>query len=272
MPLITMTRGSLSASRQVAETVGRELGCRIVTREENLEHASQYGLNDVAVAGRDLMTMEPPHLWDRHAAQRRLYLIVLRASLMDLVADGNVMYLGHMGQFVLSEVPKVFRIKVGTSPEYRVKALMEGSKLSEDDATDYVRKIDERRRSWAKFLYSANYDDPHHYDMILNLEHMSLTSAGEIIACAVKRKEWEQDEESLQKIQDLRLATHIQARLAQSPRTRGMELAVDADARTGHAKVRGMSTLIGARTWDDDIRTVVIGMKGVESVEVLDLR
>lgn len=272
MPLITMTRGSLSASRQVAETVGRELGCRIVTREENIEHASQYGVDETGLAGKDLMTMEPPHLWDRHAAQRRLYLIILRASLMDLVADGNVVYLGHMGQFVLSEVPKVFRIRVDSSLEYRVRALMQGSKLSEEDATDYVRKIDERRRSWAKFLYDADYDDPLQYDMILNLERMSLPSAGEIIACAVKRKDWEHDEESLQKIQDLRLATHVQARLARSPRTRGMELAVDADARTGHVKVRGMSTLIGARTWQDDIRTVVTGMKGVEAVDIQDLR
>jgi len=244
----------------------------MITREEILERASQYGVDETGLAGKDLMAMEPPNLWDRHSAQRRLYLIFLRASLMDLVADGNIVYLGHMGQFVLSEVPKVFRIRVDSSLEYRVSALMQGSKLSKDAATDYIEKIDERRRSWAKFLYGADYDDPLHYDMILNLEHMSLTSAGEIIACAVKRKEWEQDEESLQTIQNLRLATLVQARLARSPRTRGMELAVDADARTGHARVRGMSTLIGTRTWEDDIRTVVKGMKGVESIEVLDLR
>ena len=272
MPLITMTRGSLSASRQVAETVSRELGCRIITREEVLEHASQYGVDETGLAGKDLMAMEPPSVWDRHAAQRRLYLMFLRASLMDLIADGNVVYLGHMGQFVLSKVPKVFRIRVDSSLEFRVRALMQGSKLSEDAAQDYIQRIDERRRSWAKFLYGVNYDDPLHYDMILNLERMSFASAGEIIACAVKRTDWEQDEESLQTIRNLRLATHVQARLARSPRTRGMELDVDADERTGQITVRGMSTLIGSRTWGEDIRTVIQGMKGVESIEVHDLR
>jgi hypothetical protein len=267
-----MTRGSLSASREVAETVRRELGCRMITREEILEHASHYGVDETGLAGKDLMAMEPPNLWDRHAAQRRLYLTFLRASLMDLVADGNIVYLGHMGQFILSRVPKVFRIKVDSSMEYRVRALMQGSKLTEDDATDYIEKIDERRRSWAKFLYGVDYDDPLNYDMILNLEHMSFDSAGEIVACAVRRPDWEQDEESLQTIQNLRLASHVQARMARSPRTRGMELDVDANATTGHVKVRGMSTLIGARTWKDDIKTVIQGMKGVKSVEVLDLR
>jgi hypothetical protein len=248
------------------------LGARVVTREEVIEHAAQYGINETGLAGKDLMTMEPPHLWDRHAAQRRLYLIVLRASLMDLVADGNVVYLGHMGQFVLSDVPKVLRIRVDSSFEYRVKALMGGSKLSEEDAKDYIDKIDERRRSWAKFLYGADYDDPHHYDMIVNLERLTLSSAAEIVACAVNRKEWAQNEESLQKIQDARLSALIQARMALSPRTRGMELAVKAESRKGHVIVRGMSTLIGARTWEDDIKSVVKGMQGVESVEVIDLR
>jgi len=256
----------------VAEIVSRELGCRIVTREEVIEHASQYGINETGLAGKDLMTMEPPHLWDRHAAQRRSYLIVLRASLMDLLGDGDVVYLGHMGQFVLSNVPKVFRIRVDSSLEYRVKALMDGSKLSEESAREYVDKIDERRRSWAKFLYDADYDDPHHYDMILNLEQLSTSSAAEIIACAVNRKEWERDEESLQTTRNVRLAALIQARIARSPRTRGMELAVRADSRTGHVIVRGMSTIIGARTWEDDIKSVVKGMKGIESVEVIDLR
>jgi hypothetical protein len=267
-----MTRGSLSASRKVAEIVGRELGCSIVTREENLEHASHYGVEETGLVGKDLMSMEPPQLWDRHAAQRRLYLIILRASLLDLVADGNVLYLGHMGQFVLADVPRVFRIRVDSSVNDRVRALMEGSKLSEEQARDYIQKIDERRRSWAKFLYGVNYEDPHHYDMILNLEHIGLTSAGEIVACAVRRKEWEQDEESLQKLQDLRLAALVQSRLARAPRTHGMDLDVEADARAGHVRVRGMSTLIGARTWEVDIRAVVKGIRGVKAVDVVDSR
>ena len=272
MPLITMTRGSLSASREVAEKVCRELGSRTITREEIIEHASQYGVDETGLAGKDLMAMEPPGMWDRHAAQRRLYLTFLRASLMDLIADGNVVYLGHMGQFVLSKVPKVFRIRVDSSIAYRVHSLMKGSKLSEVDARDYIEKIDDRRRSWAKFLYGVDYDDPQHYDMILNLERLSFESAGEIVACAVRRPDWEQNEESLQTIQNLRLATHVQARLARSPRTRGMELDVDADTRTGHVKVRGMSTLVGARTWKSDISTVIQGMPGVNSVDVRDLR
>jgi len=262
----------LSASREVAAAVGRELGCSVVTREEVVEHARQYGVAETGLAGVDLMAMQPPHVWDRHAAQRRMYLTLLRASLMDLIAGGNVIYMGHMGQFVLANVPKVLRIRVDSSLEYRVGALTEGSKLSEDEARDYIQKIDERRRKWAKFLYGVEYDNPLNYDIIVNLERLSLTSAAEIIACAVRRREWQLDGATMQEIQDLRLAAVVQARLAGSPRTRGMELAVVTDSRTGSVTIKGKSTLIGARTWQDDIRETVMEMKGIRTVDVVDLR
>jgi hypothetical protein len=51
-----------------------------------------------------------------------------------------------------------------------------------------------------------------------------------------------------------------------------MELAVDCNAESGSVVVRGMSTLIGSKTWEDDIKDVVMGVGGVKSVEILDLR
>jgi hypothetical protein len=262
----------LAASRKVAETIRRELGCDIVTREEVLEHARQYGVEETGMADTDLMAKHPPHLWDRHSAQRRLYLIILRASLMDYVVSGNLIYLGHLGQFVLSDVPKLLRIRVDSTVDYRVRALMDGSKLTREDASDYIERIDERRRAWAKFLYGVDYDSPLHYDILLNLEKMSRDTAANVVGAAIKSPEWELDDAAKDQLRNLHLSSIILASLARSPRTRGMELAVDCDAKTGLATVRGMSTLIGSKTWEDDIGDVVAAVKGVNSVEVVDLR
>jgi hypothetical protein len=256
----------------VADTICREFGCQIVTREEVLEHGRQYGIEETGLADKDLMAKHPPHLWDRHAAQRRLYLIILRAALMDYVVSGNMIYLGHMGQFVLSDVPKLLRIRVDTTVDSRVRALMDGSKLTDEAAREYIERIDERRRAWAKFLYGVDYDSPLHYDIILNLEKMNLESTAGIVGCVIKSTEWELDDEAKDQLRNIHLASIVLANLARSPRTRGMELAVDCDAETGLVKVRGMSTLVGSRTWGDDIREVVTGVKGVNSVDVIDMR
>jgi len=272
VPLLTITRGSLGASRQVAEAIGRELGCDVVTREKVIDHAHKYGIEETGIVGVDYTEMHPPHLWDRHAAQRRLYLIYLKASLMDFVAKGNIIYLGHMGQFILSDVPKLLRVRVDASTDFRIGAVMKQSKLSETEAIKYIKKIDDGRRNWAKFLYDANYDSPRHYDLVLNLERMSLESSARIISCAVKSPEWEPDEETMKTIRNVHVSSIISAHLARSPRTRGMEVTVECDAQSCHATVRGVPPLVGASTWESDIKDVVMGLEGIDSLEIIELR
>lgn len=271
MALLTITRGSLGASRQVAEAVGRELGCDVVTREQVIDHARQYGVEETGIVDIDYTETHPPHFWDRHAAQRRLYLILLKASLMDFVAKGNIIYLGHMGQFILSDVPKLLRIRVDASMDFRVSALTGQAKLSEAEAIKQIKKIDDGRRGWAKFLYDADYDAPSHYDLVLNLERMSLESSAKIISCAVKSPEWEPDDDMMTTIKNVHVSSIISAHLARSPRTRGMELTVQCDAKSGHASISGVPTLVGAETWEHDIREVVLGVEGVESLEITEL-
>lgn len=262
----------MDASRRLAEKIAGPLGCTIVTREQVIDHARVYGVEETGLADKGFMETKPPHFWDRHTAQRRQYLIFLRASLMDYISKGNIIYLGHLSHFILKGVPKLLRIRVDAPEEYRVKALMEYSDFSEERAKEYVGEIDEKRIAWAKFLYGVDYQSPHNYDMILNMDNLTVDSLAQIIECAVKRPEWEVDAETKKKIKDLHLSAIVTAYLARSPRTRGMDLTVDCNAETGSVVIKGMSTLIGSKTWAEDIKDVATGVGGVKSVEVRDLR
>jgi hypothetical protein len=51
-----------------------------------------------------------------------------------------------------------------------------------------------------------------------------------------------------------------------------MELAVDCDSQSGQTRIRGMSTLVGALTWEQDISDIVNEVEGVSSIEIVDLR
>ena len=142
----------------------------------------------------------------------------------------------------------------------------------ENEARDHIRQIDSRRRDWAKFLYGADFDAPLNYDMVLNMEHMSLESLAKVIVSAVKYPEWALDDESMRKIKNIHMASIVLAHLARSPRTRGMELAVDCDSKSGLTRIRGMSTLVGALTWEQDIKDIVSEVEGVSAIEIVDLR
>jgi cytidylate kinase len=262
----------MAASRGLAEKIGERLGYRIITREQIIEHARAYGLEETGMAETGFMEGNPPHFWDRQAAQRRLYLIYLRASLMDYIVKGDIVYVGHLSQFILADVPKILRIRIDATVAQRLEALTKDSAFTEPEAQEHIKNIDEKRRAWAQFLYGVDYAAPLNYDMVLNMAHMTLDSMAEIIETAVKRPEWEMDDDASNQIQNIYLASQVTLHLAKSKRTRGMELAVDCDVHTKRAVIRGVSPLIGSKTWEEDIKEVVLDMGSIETVEVFDLR
>jgi cytidylate kinase len=268
VPLIAMTRGSLSTTFKLAENLSKELDCTIAPRETVIKHAEKYGISETGMGESGFMEKQPPQFWDRHAAVRRQYLIYMKASLMDFVVKGNVVYCGHLGQFLLSDVPKLLRVKVEASMNNRVAAVVKESGMTDAKAREYIADVDSKRRSWAKFLYGVDFNDPLNYDMILNLDRMSLDSMTMVIACAVERPEYRLEEQTMKTIRDVHLKSIVLAALARSSRTRGMELAVEADTETGHVKISGMAPVVGSATWESDIEEVVTKVEGVSSVEV----
>jgi hypothetical protein len=267
MPIITITRGSLSATFRLAQKISEILGCKPVAREEVLEHAAIYGIQETGL-GSGIMEKEPPHFWDRHSAQRRQYLIFFKAALMDFLVEGNAVYNGHLGQFLLGDIPRLMRVRANASMQFRVNTLMKESGMTEAQAEQYVKEIDIKRRSWAKFLYGVEFDSNLNFDLILNMDRMSVDTMAGIIACATERPEFKQDAQSLKQIRDARLRAVIYAALARSPRTRGMELKVDCDSESGKTLISGAAPVYGAETWIGDIKDVVSRVENVKSVEV----
>jgi hypothetical protein len=72
-------------------------------------------------------------------------------------------------------------------------------------------------------------------------------------------------------VKNVHVASLVAAHLARSTRTRGMELTVQCDAQKGHVTVKGVPTLVGAATWEADIKEVVLGVEGVKSIDITEL-
>ncbi len=268
MPII-IARGSLSTTCILAERLSVELGCRSLSREAVLEQARKYGIEETGLATGGLMEQQPPHFWDRHAAQRRRYLIYIKAALMDFIDESDIIYHGHLAQFLLTDVPKILRIHAMASMRIRVKSVMNEMTLSESEARAHIKNVDARRRAWSRFLYGVNFRDPHNYDIVLNMDKMSMDTMVYLIASATKRPEFKLDEESKKIIKDVHLKSIVLAHLAHAPRTKGMELEVEANAENCTVKVQGMAPVVASEVWQADINDVVSKVPGVSNVEVL---
>ena len=72
--------------------------------------------------------------------------------------------------------------------------------------------------------------DPSLYDLLLNLEYMSIGDAGEIICAALKQPRFEFTPECKLALDELALASTVRAELALDPKTADLEMEVTAVA------------------------------------------
>ncbi|MFC1919451.1 BON domain-containing protein, partial [Chloroflexota bacterium] len=117
-----------------------------------------------------------------------------------------------------------------------------------------------QRIGWTKFLYHVDWNDPHSYDLNINLQHISLTSACDIVCAATSLEEYKMTPGWQKTMDDLTLSTHVMAILT-AEHTMSANVEVKADS--------GTITITGAVQSGQDesrIKEIVGKIEGVKAV------
>lgn len=268
MPVITITRGSLSASYKLTQGLAREIPCRAISREEIIEHGKKYGIEEFLNAAKSIMETRPPHSWDPHAAQIHHYLVIFKAALMDFVAEGNIVYHGLQTHYLLTDVPRVLRVKVVAPLEYRVKTLTAESNYSEAEAREHIQYVDAQRISWYKFLHGAEYDEMTNYDVVLNMEKLNLDAMVEMIGLLVRKPEFRIDAGAMKLIHDAHMKAKIRAYLVRSPKTRDMDMTLTCDCESGTVRVKFNAPGRMAGEWQKNIKEALAELDIIKNIEI----
>ena len=268
MNIITISRGSLSATEMLTRKISDKLKCKVITREDVIKAAENYGIKDTGLG--DISFIEKsPTIWDKMSDRKKHYLSCFQASLMDFALKGSFVYNGHLAQFLLEKIPFVLRVLLTAPDEFRIQTLMKEKGGSREEIKNYIKLIDERRKKWSLFLYGVEWKDSSHYDIVLNLEKISIELASEVLAKIASAKQFQSNSESLKTIKDLHLAATARVYLQQSPRTRGSEVEIEADSSSGLLTVHGSTPKTGSRMWERDIKNVLSKIDGVKDIKVI---
>ncbi|MEJ2721275.1 MAG: cytidylate kinase family protein [bacterium] len=261
MAIITISRGSMSGGKKLAEMLAAKLGYRCVSREIILETASDYGVPEEKLFG---AIRKNPSILQKLTFEREHYLAFIQATLCEFAKDDNLIYHGHAGHFLLEGISHVLRIRILACLSYRIKEAMDEFKLSEKDATKYINKVDKQRVKWTKFLYGKDWTSPELYDIVYNLENLDLDFVCEQLEHAVKQPKLQATPESTKAMQDLLIASKVRAALARLPEIRLEHIVVQAD---------GGSVVIRGRTMSESVAEAIPGtalsVPGVQKVENL---
>jgi cytidylate kinase len=265
MPIITVSRGTMSGGKALAERVAGALGSPCIAREVLVEGARKLGVSEQDLRER----MErSPSLAEHPDTDCQTYILATQSALADHVASGDVVYHGLAGHLLLSDIPEVLRVRLIAPLGVRLRALMQERQMSRQDAERFISEVDQQRARWTRAMYFQDVADPRQYDVVLNLEKTSIESACAVVLGMARQPEFEITGAARSRLIDFAVACRVRLALAASPDTRTHELAVT--VRDGKATLLCTSqpgeSAAAARRRSSTLRLLVEGVVGVQEV------
>lgn len=208
MAIITISREMGSGGIPIVQQAAERLGYRLIDGEALEDIAPQYGLT------REVLTQidEKPPAFIEHLDRQielgmhRIQLIVLEQALA-----GNVIIYGRGGQDLLPDIDNVMRVRVIAPFDLRVERWAEREWIDPDLAHFLVRKSDQQRAGFIKYYHDRDWDNPIHYDLIINTAKLTEETAVELIVQGVKDANLLQmKSQSKQRLKDLIIQKKIQ--------------------------------------------------------------
>lgn len=229
MSIITISRGSYSHGKEVAEKVAKRMGYNLVAREVLLEASENFNVPEAKL----LMTMEnAPSLLDRFTNWRERYIAYIQAGILMNFQRDNIVYHGMAGHFFVKGVPHVLKVRIIADVEDRIKLVMERDGISLKEAQRTVKRLDEERSRWSRQLYGIETADPSLYDLVLHIKKLSVEDAVDIIAYTVNLNRFQTTHESQSLMDDLVLAAQVKTTIVD------LKPDVEVFARSGMVTIR----------------------------------
>ncbi|MCG6878430.1 MAG: cytidylate kinase-like family protein [Deltaproteobacteria bacterium] len=259
MAIITISRGSFSKGRAVAEKVAQTLGYACISREVLLEVSEHFNINEIKL---EHALHDAPSILERFTYGKESYLAYIAAAILEEVHHDNVIYHGLAGQFFLRGVSHVLKVRILADMDDRVALMMAREQLSKKQAIKQLRRDDHERRQWSKQLFGVDTWDSSLYDMVLHVHKLSVDDASNLISQAAQMEQFKATPESRKMLENLVIAARVRARLVHDyPMVQ-----VHADDGVVTVDVKFNETVEPELT--DEIKALVHEMPGVKDVRM----
>lgn len=210
LAVITISRGSYTKGKEIAEQLATRLGYECLSRDILLECSEQFNIPEIRLVR---ALHDAPSVLERFSHGRERYLAFIENAFLERVRGDNVVYHGLAGHFFLRGVDHGLKVRIIADLEERVRLEMERTDVDGDRARALLKKDDFERRQWALALYGVDTLDPSLYDMVVNVRAVNLDCAVEIIAQAARTPCFATTQASQETLDQLVLASRVRVAL-----------------------------------------------------------
>jgi len=171
MAIISISRAYCSKGKLIAEKVAERLRYECISSEIILEASDTFNVTEVRLS--EAMYKGPSFL-EKITKSKETYIACIRAALLNYMKKDNIVYHGVAGHFFLQGISHAIKIRIISDLDSRISEQMAREKTTESQARKTLANYDNERRKWSRSIYNIDTTDPTLYDLILNINHISI--------------------------------------------------------------------------------------------------
>ena len=210
MAIITISRGSYSKGKEIAEKVAQELGYECIARKVLLEAKEEFNVPEMKLIR---AIHDAPSILDGLSFGKEKYITFIQAEILNHFKNDNIVYHGLAGHFFVKGISHVLKVRIIADLEDRVRLEMEREGISRKEAMHILQKDDEERRKWSEYLYGIDTWDARNYDLVIHVHKLTVKDAVNVICHTAMLEHFKTTPESQRAIDDLALAAQTKAKL-----------------------------------------------------------
>ena len=262
MKWITVSRKMGTHGSDIAKRVASELGYRFYDTEAIGHMAQELG---VLESVREI-DEKAPSLFQRIFSHRPIvYLERLYSVLYELAKQGDAVFLGRGSHLLLRDFPCALHIWVTASSETRIRTLLDQG-WTREAAARAIKRSDDERSALVKFAFGVDWEDPARYDLVLNMDKLSVNVAVSTVLHVVRSPDIsDASTEAIRTLGMLALARRAEAALMEATGELGFVSSLSvAVMEPGKVRVSGDVETAERKAKAENI---LWSVKGVESIE-----
>jgi CheY-like chemotaxis protein/cytidylate kinase len=260
MSIITIFSGGFCQEGPVIEEVAARTGYRHITDDEIAAEASRRSAMTQSKIKRAFSTKTS--VFNKFTVEKERSLAYIKLAVADLITTDNALVTYFSGQLIPAHISHILRVCLIAPKKYRTAAAAEQKGISEKEAARLVQRHEEKCSFWIDSIF-GNSDpwDPDLYDIVIPVDKESVQAAADLIADYSGKDIIQQSTDSIQALEDFRLAAEIEAALIQAGHS------VEVSAKNGSITLTINKHVLRLNRLKEELKSIAEPIAGVSSVE-----
>ena len=197
MAVITISRQFGAGGKTLAQQVAEKLGYKIA-HEEIIEqlmekaNVTEQGIHAFEAEGEGLIdkstgmlvpTRFLDHIFDpsRKFMDGKQYAQLLWEIIPQIAEQDNIVFLGRGAQFILKDRKNACHVLLVADQKDRISFMQKNYGLSLSDTESVIERQSKRRVKLLKLFHTENFDQPYHYNLVLNMSKIDMAQAVHLV-------------------------------------------------------------------------------------------